>query len=73
MTQAGCVGFPVLTVKIINLYRIDICSIKTAQIDTDAIGIRAGGIESFDATVLAKSMLSYAGIKLIASNIIFTR
>jgi len=48
-------------------------AVKTAQINADAIGIRAGGIKSFDATVLAKSMLSHAGIKLIGSNIIFTR
>ena len=54
--------FPVLTIKIGNVYRSWLC-VQTVYINVYTIRVRPGCVEGLDAANLAKSVLGHTRIK----------
>ena len=61
-----------LAIKDIDLQGFNMGALDTAQINTEAIRIRARCIKGFNTAYLAESMFRAAGIKRVSADGIFT-
>lgn len=68
MCQRRRVFLPVLAIKDIDLQGFNIGALNTAQINAEAILIRARGIEGFNAADLTESMFRTASIKCVSGD-----
>ena len=68
MCQRGGIFLPVLAIEDIDLQGFNIGALNTAQVNAEAILIRARRIKRFNAADLAESMLRAASIKCVSGD-----
>jgi len=68
MCQRRGIFLPVLAIENIDLQRFNIGALNTAQINAEAILIRARRIEGFNTADLAESMFCAASIKAVCGD-----
>ena len=68
MCQRGGIFFPVLAIEDIDLQGFNIGALNTAQVNAEAILIRARRIEGFNTADLTESMFRTASIKCVSGD-----